>query len=338
MTQENLQESKKPTEKQLELHTSFIRFLRIYNLQFNKNIKLYSSFLNFFHKYHEDAIEYLSTLEDPHSESFIEAKKKIWQLNNQYAWTKDISRFKIKVDWEKPEDKDLFLLPYSTLYKLLTAISAAFIIKKLPFHSPSRELFALLLQNLLPIYFLKAANITEVVKRMQLLFKDVFFVCVGCEPSDYPPMDKPEDKPDPWKYDACRGFEQKYNQQGNFYYLLLRYNPESENISDRHKKLVEQAEEEFIKKALNKLNLGNKESQESKKSQESQESQESSDGTKYSATKPIISYSLSFTETPTFLNGEKVIFDKAVATTPVALEPKPTHRQAYTNGNGYRPY
>ncbi|NEO31437.1 MAG: hypothetical protein F6K36_13580 [Symploca sp. SIO3C6] len=38
------------------------------------------------------------------------------------------------------------------------------------------------------------------------------------------------------------------------------------------------------------------------------------------------------------LNGEKVIFDKPVPTTPVTLEPKPTHRRAYTNGNGYRPY
>ncbi|NEP02459.1 MAG: hypothetical protein F6K58_28190 [Symploca sp. SIO2E9] len=38
------------------------------------------------------------------------------------------------------------------------------------------------------------------------------------------------------------------------------------------------------------------------------------------------------------INGEKVIFDKPVPTTPVTLESKPTHRRAYTNGNGYRPY
>ena len=43
-------------------------------------------------------------------------------------------------------------------------------------------------------------------------------------------------------------------------------------------------------------------------------------------------------EQPILLNGQQAIFDKAVATTPVALEPKPTHRQAHTNGNGYRPY
>lgn len=46
----------------------------------------------------------------------------------------------------------------------------------------------------------------------------------------------------------------------------------------------------------------------------------------------------SFSDSSMTLNGEQVIFDQAVATTPVAIEPKPTHRRAYTNGNGYRPY
>ena len=38
------------------------------------------------------------------------------------------------------------------------------------------------------------------------------------------------------------------------------------------------------------------------------------------------------------INGQKVIFDKAVATTPVALETKTHRRPAYTNGNGHRRY
>ena len=41
---------------------------------------------------------------------------------------------------------------------------------------------------------------------------------------------------------------------------------------------------------------------------------------------------------PVLINGEKIIFDKAVPTTPVALEAKPARRQVYTNGNAYRPY
>jgi len=38
---------------------------------------------------------------------------------------------------------------------------------------------------------------------------------------------------------------------------------------------------------------------------------------------------------PVILNGEKVIFDKAIATTPVTIEPKTTHRQLYINKKSY---
>ncbi|NEQ70309.1 MAG: hypothetical protein F6K21_33425 [Symploca sp. SIO2D2] len=38
------------------------------------------------------------------------------------------------------------------------------------------------------------------------------------------------------------------------------------------------------------------------------------------------SFSLGMDKQPIFVNGEKVIFDKAVATTPVTIEPKTTHR------------
>ena len=45
-----------------------------------------------------------------------------------------------------------------------------------------------------------------------------------------------------------------------------------------------------------------------------------------------------FANAPILLNGQRVVFNKEVPTTPVALEPKTKHRRGSSNDRGYRPY
>ncbi|MGK7953859.1 MAG: hypothetical protein AB4063_01115 [Crocosphaera sp.] len=285
-------------------------FLGLYKKNFGLQEGELLQFLNTFHQKYNNALEYLSKPSDDRSVS--EVKRQIYLINQFWAWTNSIQDFKIKVNWgnlkeeeeeeEEQQDNNILSQLYQTLPLLIKKVAE--IMNSLPINAPQRELFALLLQNLLPIYFVKAANITEIVTYLRQKLPN--FVCVGYKPKDYPPMQKESTLDNSWEYSACRGFEASSDQNSKIHFLLLTFNPKDESVADPYHQQVNQERDEFITGLLPKLAV----------EQKDRYQQQSF----FPNHQLGLNYALS--SEPILLNGMKVIFDQSTPVYPVNLQPK----------------
>ncbi|NES66371.1 MAG: hypothetical protein F6K24_14465, partial [Okeania sp. SIO2D1] len=148
-------------------------FVQNYKFPFKKNppnLNQFNTFLRNFRKNRGKALEYLSELEGD-NDDLPKAKGLMHDLSaidpntgkKKFSWNSTISEFKIKINWYGSDDldPDFYEEIYPTLPVLIDDIATK--IQALPIDAPQRELFAILLANLLPFYFLRAANITEMV-------------------------------------------------------------------------------------------------------------------------------------------------------------------------------
>ncbi len=213
-----------------ELKNSFTRFIAIYKMNFKVGKqKAYMDFNKFFNRHYEKAIEYLANLKTP--EQLKEASKDIHELSghlyNNWTNISDIEDFKIIVPWDDNSLNDYHLLFYHSLPSLIKKISEE--LSQLDITSQNRKVFALLLQTLLPCYFVKVANITPVVNLLQK--KLDHFICVGYPPKDYPALKKaPEADMNSWQFDSCRGIFADSDDSSTFYFLFLGFNPNAESL------------------------------------------------------------------------------------------------------------
>lgn len=146
------------------------------------------------------------------------------------AWNDNIPDFKVAVDWD-PETSDQH---QAGLTLMIDAIAAN--LKGTPADNPARELFAKLLDNAMPLFFVKAANISTPIAQMKAKLPDfvVDTTAKGIRQSNYTPGDEATasqgiDESNQANFDACRGFAAM--ERGGIHYFVLRQNPESEMTS-----------------------------------------------------------------------------------------------------------
>ncbi|HAC65494.1 MAG TPA: hypothetical protein DCF68_18675 [Cyanothece sp. UBA12306] len=299
---------------------NLINFLQSYKVNFSsKSVKVAGAFLKLFFN-NLSALQYLSTLKK--DKELLKARNLIgdlslyWLHDEKWANITAISFFKKNIKWkdDNPDEIDLEIYMYQTIYPLIDKISEE--VNKLKITDKQREVFAILLQTLLPFYFVKAANITEIVSYLTEKLSN--FVCVGYPPKDYPQMETPRELANSWEYSACRGFKASYDQRTDIHFLLLTFNPQDDSITQKMNNKVEDAENEFIKR-LAKL-------QEEEKDQSQQQSFSPTPSTVFPNYQLGLNYALS--NEPILLNGMKVIFDQSAAVYPVSLQSKTISNQS----------
>jgi hypothetical protein len=213
---------------------AFTRFVNNYTTFGQRSPLRYQRFLQVFTKDLDGALEHLCEvgrhtggIDDDPAGRLAETRRAILGLATQWAWVNDIAMFKKNVPWQAT-DSDIFLLPYSTLPTLVRAIAA-----RLPTLGPrhsGRELLGLLLANLLPIYFVKAANIEAMVDLVLECLPD--FVTRVCVPT----VDYAEKATATGVYDyrtsACRGASCHFNDARGIHFVALDYNPTDELVPE----------------------------------------------------------------------------------------------------------
>jgi hypothetical protein len=180
----------------------------------------YAGFLVGFHRALAPALDYLSRLSEGERAA---ARRILFRLRRELAWNAWIDDFSLAVDWSYA-GTDARLLVWPTLRALVAEVATR--VKRLPITAPARELYALLLAQLLPIYFLKAANISPMVELLERELPDL--VLRACAPPrDQQPRKAP---PSSWdvRYDACRGFDVR--GEDDVQVLALLYNPEADAV------------------------------------------------------------------------------------------------------------
>ncbi|MBN1210205.1 MAG: hypothetical protein JXB05_35465 [Myxococcaceae bacterium] len=184
----------------------------------------YLSFLQRINETTEGAVEFLGRVR---ASEAAEAKKAIFRLRGAQAWNKYITDFFVRVDWTYVGDDMVKLSTWPTLFSVATQISLK--LGALPLSAPCRELYALLLSELLPIYFVKAANIRPAVTFLEQVLPDLVLRACG-EAVDAPAIKVAHSGFTPWdyRYDACRGFLPKSAYGVNC--LALIYNPEADSV------------------------------------------------------------------------------------------------------------
>ncbi len=159
----------------------------------------------------------------------LEIKQEIYKLSKASAWNVDVDDFKVEVNWNDSGDV-LFNAPWTTLPTLIGAMSGH--VKALAIGSSTREVYAIFLATLLPIYFVKAANISPMLELLKEQMPD--FVLQACGPQTDYKASKAAPTNSANSNDSCRGFLPYFN--AGIYCLALTYNPEADAILSPNRK------------------------------------------------------------------------------------------------------
>ena len=176
----------------------------------------------------EPAIAYLATLL-PGADSH--AQQQIYRLGGMLAFAGYVPDFKMAVAWFRADD-DVLQLGFATLVSLVGAMRQGLTsVRGKGNENTVRFLYALLLTYLLPIYFVKAANIRDMIDFMDgrlTIEGDAFIVAVCPRGKDYSPLKTAPQGSGDTDLDCLRGFQPKRRRRDGKWCLILTYNPEAD--------------------------------------------------------------------------------------------------------------
>jgi hypothetical protein len=198
------------------------------------NVKAYAARVKNFNGNAGAALEYLASLSEQDADArnaVAAARSQIFRAAGKWAWNVSIGDFKITVGWSN--DDSLQDVTYGQVIELSKTMSLN--LQELQ-HSNApnlktvRELYATLLSQVLPIYFVKAANISTAISAMAGAFEPVpGFFDVACVQRDYPASKAaniPQDAA--FRYDCGRGFLVRTRKEDGLPSLVLTQNPEAD--------------------------------------------------------------------------------------------------------------
>ncbi len=201
----------------------------------DSNAKAHLMRLKLFEMNAAAALDYLASLDpkdDDSRRAVAVARGQIYRAANQWAWTRSIPAFKISVVWGD-SDSDVQNRTYFTLIRLSMMMAER--LKELQATkatnlSTVQELYATLLSQVLPIYFVKAANISQAISLMEQAFGDVpGFFDLACTQRDYPASNTSNILQDAaYRYDCGRGFLVKKRKADGGFSIVLTQNPEAD--------------------------------------------------------------------------------------------------------------